>query len=202
MFRMSSDEEHNARCIKCGGRTTSDTNRMLICCEDECTTALHEECMAARAQLDVIGYFRCPKCAVKWINELLVQREKLLEDSAAKLANWISRAYEDSRMEVDDDQGENSGASARRDFENVEGGERQEEREPMVVEPLLTVRVSDVPETSKGNEGLGERVAEEENNGTRVLPESFSKVFMTAGGRRRVLWTEDEIKALEVSQPL
>lgn len=159
MFRMSSDEEHNARCIKCGGRTTSDTNRMLICCEDECTTALHEECMAARAQLDVIGYFRCPKCAVKWINELLVQREKLLEDSAAKLANWISRAYEDSRMEVDD-QGENS-------------GERQEEREPIMVEPLLTVRVSDVPGTSNGNEGLGERVAEEENNGTRVLPESF-----------------------------
>ncbi|XP_024189194.1 uncharacterized protein LOC112193324 isoform X2 [Rosa chinensis] len=199
---MISEEEGNARvlwCLKCK-EGTSGTNRLLVCCENGCPIVIHEECMTVQPQFDDMGHFYCPYCAYKWISHLCKQKEKMLNLSALKLTNWILRATEgDSeqrrRREVDDDE-ENGGVSARQDFENVKGGERQEEREPLVVEPLLTVRLSDIQGTSDGDEGLGKRVAEEEDNGTRKLPKSLSTSFVCLD-RRRVLWTKEEEQALK-----
>ncbi|XP_062004112.1 uncharacterized protein LOC133721501 isoform X2 [Rosa rugosa] len=198
---MISEEEGNARvlwCLKCK-EGTSETNRLLVCCENGCPIVIHEECMTVQPQFDDMGNFYCPYCAYKWISHLCKQKEKMLDLSALKLTNWILRATqgdsEQRRREVDDDE-ENGGVSARQDFENVKGGERQEEREPLVVEPLLTVRLSDIQGTSDGDEGLGKRVAEEEDNGTRKLPKSLSTSFASLD-RRRVLWTKEEEQALK-----
>ncbi|XP_050384292.1 uncharacterized protein LOC126800908 [Argentina anserina] len=70
-----------------------------------------------------------------------------------------------------------------------------EEEEPLVVEPLLTVTVSDTQGTSNGEEGHGKRVAEEES-GTRKLPKSFSTSVVPLE-RRRILWTNEEEEALK-----